>query len=67
MPVCADPSVSSQFSVRVADDGKMTFIDNRANQLLGLSVEQMVGRHWWNLVHPQDEPTLRDGFVSLMR
>lgn len=67
MPVCADPSVSSQFSVRIAEDGKMTFIDNRANQLLGLSVDQMIGRPWWSLVHPQDESTLRDAFVTLMR
>ncbi|CAI4229982.1 unnamed protein product [Auanema sp. JU1783] len=67
MPMCPDPTASSQFSVRIADDGKMTFIDSRATNLLGLSVDQLLGGFWWQLAHPADEQTLRDGFNTLMR
>lgn len=67
MPVCADPSASSQFAVRVAEDGKITFVDARATQLLGLSLDQMLGRYWWQIAHPNDEQTLREAFIALMR
>ncbi|CAJ0575360.1 unnamed protein product, partial [Mesorhabditis spiculigera] len=66
MPVCADPSTSSQFSIRVAEDGKMTFIDQRATALLNLAVDQLIGRFWWEMMHPQDEPILRDAFMALL-
>uniref|UniRef100_A0A8R1HSA5 Aryl hydrocarbon receptor nuclear translocator homolog n=1 Tax=Caenorhabditis japonica TaxID=281687 RepID=A0A8R1HSA5_CAEJA len=65
MPVCADPSSTNQFSVRVAEDGKMTFIDSRVSDLIGLSSDQLIGRYWWNLAHPADENTLKDGFTAL--
>ena len=67
MPVCADPTSTNQFSVRVAEDGKMTFIDSRVSDLIGLSSDQLIGRYWWNLAHPADEKTLQDGFVALLR
>lgn len=67
MPICADPSASSQFSVRIDADGKMTFIDSRANQLLGLSMDQMMGRPWWSLVHPTEETALREVYMNVMR
>ncbi|EGT45112.1 hypothetical protein CAEBREN_20344 [Caenorhabditis brenneri] len=66
MPVCADPTSTNQFSVRVAEDGKMTFIDSRVSDLIGLSSDQLIGRYWWNLAHPADEKTLQDGFIALL-
>nr|AAB99999.1 aryl hydrocarbon receptor nuclear translocator ortholog AHA-1 [Caenorhabditis elegans] len=66
MPVCADPTSTNQFSVRVSEDGKMTFIDARVSDLIGLSSDQLIGRYWWNLAHPADEKTLQDSFVALL-
>ncbi|CAI2302390.1 unnamed protein product [Caenorhabditis sp. 36 PRJEB53466] len=66
MPVCADPSSTNQFSVRVAEDGKMTFIDSRVSDLIGLTNDQLIGRYWWALAHPADEKTLQDAFVALL-
>ncbi|CAB3408812.1 unnamed protein product [Caenorhabditis bovis] len=66
MPICADPASTNQFAVRVAEDGKMTFIDGRVTDLIGLSVDQLVGRFWWNIVHPSDEKTLQDAFLALL-
>ncbi|CAD6184163.1 unnamed protein product [Caenorhabditis auriculariae] len=67
MPVCADPATRDQFSVRVAEDGKMTFIDSRVTELIGLSVDQLIGRYWWSLAHPSDEKMMNDAFLALMR
>ncbi|CAJ0946670.1 unnamed protein product, partial [Mesorhabditis belari] len=66
MPICADPTTSTQFSVRVAEDGKMTFVDQRATALLNLSIDQLLGRYWWQIVHPGDEQLLHDAFLALI-
>lgn len=35
--------------------------------LLSISAEQLLGRYWWQTVHPADEQTLHDAFVNILR
>ncbi|PAV82812.1 hypothetical protein WR25_21984 [Diploscapter pachys] len=67
MPPCVDPTTTKQFSVRIAEDGKTTFVDPKAAQILGLGVDQLIGRVWWQLAHPADEQLLQEAFVALLR
>lgn len=52
--------------MRIADDGKMTFVDARVSQLLGLTPDQLIGRFWWQIVHPTEEQQLHESFVAMM-
>ena len=36
-------------------------------QILGLGVDQLIGRVWWQLAHPADEQLLQEAFVALLR
>ncbi|KAK6010364.1 hypothetical protein OSTOST_24610 [Ostertagia ostertagi] len=65
MPLC-DPAELTRISMRIADDGKMTFVDARVSQLLGLTPDQLVGRFWWQVVHPSDEQSLHESFMAMM-
>ncbi|KAK6050656.1 hypothetical protein COOONC_11839 [Cooperia oncophora] len=65
MPLC-DPAELTRISMRIADDGKMTFVDARVSQLLGLTPDQLVGRFWWQVVHPSDEQSLHESFIAMM-
>lgn len=37
MPPCVDPTTTKQFSVRIAEDGKTTFVDPKAAQVSHVS------------------------------
>lgn len=65
MPLC-DPTELTRISMRIADDGKMTFVDARVSQLLGLTPDQLIGRFWWQIVHPTEEQQLHESFVAMM-
>ncbi|KAK5969039.1 PAS domain-containing protein, partial [Trichostrongylus colubriformis] len=65
MPLC-DPTELTRISMRIADDGKMTFVDARVSQLLGLTPDQLVGRFWWQVMHPSDEQSLHESFIAMM-
>ncbi|TKR92505.1 hypothetical protein L596_007146 [Steinernema carpocapsae] len=75
MPICNDLASPSSFSVRLSDEGKITFIDQRAADVLGIpsdpasgsSADRLLQRYWWQLAIPQDEKLLRDTFVQQMQ
>uniref|UniRef100_A0A7E4VXY4 Aryl hydrocarbon receptor nuclear translocator homolog n=1 Tax=Panagrellus redivivus TaxID=6233 RepID=A0A7E4VXY4_PANRE len=69
MALGQDPLVPplEQFSLRIAEDGKINFVDQRAAQLLGINVEQTIlNRYVWQIVEPALEQSVRDGFQQMM-
>jgi hypothetical protein len=67
MPVNVEPiGPHTQFTMRIAEDGKITFVDQRATDVLSLPTDQMLGRQWWQIVHPEEEAQLRDALQRLM-
>jgi PAS domain-containing protein len=52
--------------MRIAEDGKVTFVDQRAVQLLGTPVEEMLGGFWWQLAVQGEEAVLRNAFEQML-
>uniref|UniRef100_A0A1I7ZM94 PAS domain-containing protein n=1 Tax=Steinernema glaseri TaxID=37863 RepID=A0A1I7ZM94_9BILA len=74
MPICNDLASPSSFSVRLSEEGKITFIDQRAADVLGIpndpssgGADRLLGRYWWQLAVPQDEKLLRETFFQQMQ
>lgn len=67
MPVGTELSSPPQFSFRLTEEGKIAFVEQRAVALLSTPVEQLLGRYWWQVVHPADEQTLHDTFMNILR
>ncbi len=44
------------------DEGLLTFVNNRAQQLLGLTREELIGKHYSSLVHEEDNELARHVF-----
>ena len=69
MPLGSDPLSPQleQFTMRITDDGKINFVDQRAAQMLGLNLDQtFVNRHIWQVVDPANEQPVRDAFQQMM-
>ncbi|VDN40168.1 unnamed protein product [Gongylonema pulchrum] len=67
MGVSSGQNPSPQFSLRLAEDGKITFVEQRAAALLAVPTEQILGRYWWQIMHPADEQTVRDTFLHILQ
>ncbi|MCP9260996.1 Aryl hydrocarbon receptor nuclear translocator [Dirofilaria immitis] len=67
MPINTEQNSASQFSVRLAEDGKITFVEQRAAIMLSMPTEQILGRYWWQIVHPADEQTVHDTFMHIIQ
>ena len=70
MPLGTDPLSPSlqQFSMKIGEDGKIAFVDQRATQLLGINLDQsFVGRHIWEIVeqNPNDN-SIQNAFQQMM-
>ncbi|KAI1703101.1 PAS domain-containing protein [Ditylenchus destructor] len=67
-PISGRPAQNSnnQFTMRVAEDGKVTFVDQKAVDLLGSSMDEMLGKLWWKLAQSADEPMLHNAFNQLL-
>jgi len=69
MPLGSDPLSPQleQFTMRITDDGKINFVDQRAAQMLGLNLDQtFINRHIWQVVDPANEQSVRDAFQQMM-
>ncbi|KAI6223816.1 Helix-loop-helix DNA-binding domain protein [Aphelenchoides fujianensis] len=55
-----------QFTMRLNEEGKVTFVDQRAVQLLDIRVEDVVGQYIWQCVNAADEAAVRDAFLQMM-
>ena len=51
MPPCVDPTTTKQFSVRIAEDGKTTFVDPKAAQVSHVSTADIS----WKFIHVDDK------------
>ncbi|VDK48531.1 unnamed protein product [Anisakis simplex] len=67
MPVTTDLGSPPQFSLRLAEDGKITFVEHKAVSILSIPTEQLLGRYWWDIVHPSDEQALHEMFLHIMQ
>ncbi|KAI6181368.1 Helix-loop-helix DNA-binding domain protein [Aphelenchoides besseyi] len=57
---------TDQFTMRLNEEGKITFIDQRVTQLLEFRAEDFTGKYVWQCVNAADEPTVRDAFLQLV-
>jgi diguanylate cyclase (GGDEF)-like protein/PAS domain S-box-containing protein len=46
------------------NEGMFTFVNNRVEQLLGLSREELIGKHYSSLVHDEDNELARYVFIE---
>lgn len=67
MSTSSEQNSTSQFSLRLAEDGKITFVEQRAAILLSMPTEQILGRYWWQIVHPADEQTVHESFMHAIQ
>jgi PAS domain-containing protein len=67
MPVVKqDGQESDQFTMRVDESGKITFVDQRAVQLLDQRVDDIINKYLWQCFHSADEPLVNDAFRKMM-
>ena len=77
MPVVRAPSIDGggmattsedprQFTMRLAGDGQVTFVDARVAETLERPASELVGQHVSKCVHSGDENALCDAFAQLM-
>ncbi|VDM44028.1 unnamed protein product [Toxocara canis] len=45
----------------------ITFVEHKASSILSVPTEQLLGRYWWEIVHPSDEQALHEMFVHIMQ
>lgn len=55
-----------QFTMRLDEHGKITFVDQRAHQLLGQKTDEIVGKHLWKCFHSADELLISEAFRQMM-
>lgn len=53
-----------QFTMKISEEGKVTFVDQRIRELLSISVEDVLGKFWWQMV--ADETVLQNAFQQLL-
>lgn len=53
-----------QFTMRISEDGKVTFVDQRILELLSISSDEILGKLWWQIVG--DETALQNAFQQLL-
>ncbi|KAI6183214.1 Helix-loop-helix DNA-binding domain protein [Aphelenchoides bicaudatus] len=61
-----DGQDSDQFCMRTDEQGKITFVDQRIVQLLGLRTEDIINKQIWQCVHAADEPVITEAFRQLI-
>jgi PAS domain-containing protein len=69
MPLGNDPlsPTLQQFSMKINDTGKITFIDQRATQIIGISLDQSVnGRNVWEIFEQTNENLIQNAFQQMM-
>jgi aryl hydrocarbon receptor nuclear translocator len=54
------------FTMRVNEEGKITFVDQRVVQLLDQRTEDLTGKFLWKCVHSSDEQLVKDTFHQLI-
>jgi aryl hydrocarbon receptor nuclear translocator len=55
-----------QFTMRLDESGKITFVDQRINQMLSQRSEDILNKFIWQCFHSSDEPLVSDAFRQLM-
>lgn len=67
MPVVKqDAQESHRFTMRIDESGKITFVDQRAVQLLDQRLEDIMNKYIWQCFHSADEPLVNDAFTQMM-
>lgn len=56
--------IMRQFTMRIAEDGKITFVDERIYELLLIKNDEVLGKLWWQMV--SDETALKNAFQQLL-
>lgn len=56
---------STQFTLRADKEGFITYVDQKAQELLHKPISEILGKHLWMLVHSMDEQLVVDAFKSM--
>uniref|UniRef100_A0A0N4ZKT3 Aryl hydrocarbon receptor nuclear translocator homolog n=1 Tax=Parastrongyloides trichosuri TaxID=131310 RepID=A0A0N4ZKT3_PARTI len=62
MPICTEIGSPTQFTLRLSEEGKITFADQRCSSILSIQPNLLIGQFWWQLAIPGDDQILKDGF-----
>lgn len=58
---------SNQFTLRIDKEGYVTFVDQKARELLNKPIGEMLEKRVWTLVHPMDEQLVNESFKAVIR
>ncbi|KRX93362.1 Aryl hydrocarbon receptor nuclear translocator -like protein, partial [Trichinella pseudospiralis] len=56
-----------EFCVRLNEEGKFTYLDERVHGILGYKPHELLGTCWWECVHSEDQANVRDVFNQAER
>ncbi|XP_003372853.1 muscle cell intermediate filament protein OV71 [Trichinella spiralis] len=51
-----------EFCIRLNEEGKFTYLDERVYGMLGYKPHELIGTCWWECVHSEDQANVRDVF-----
>ena len=57
---------SSEISAILDTGGRFSYVNPAIEPILGLTVEETLGRDLWSLVHPDDAAVIREAFIDLV-
>lgn len=67
MPMCTELGAPSTFTLRISEEGKITFADQRCTSILGIQSNIiLVGKYWWQLTIPGEDQLIKDAFRQVM-
>ncbi|KRY68793.1 Aryl hydrocarbon receptor nuclear translocator [Trichinella pseudospiralis] len=56
-----------EFCVRLNEEGKFTYLDERVHGILGYKPHELLGTCWWECVHSEDQANVRDVFNQVLK
>lgn len=69
-PNCNDmmgPNATTEFISRHSIDGKFTFVDQRATNVLGYQPQELLGKSTFDFYHPEDKAHMKDTFEQVLK
>ncbi|KAJ8304768.1 hypothetical protein KUTeg_018351 [Tegillarca granosa] len=69
-PNCNDmmgPNATTEFISRHSIDGKFTFVDQRATNVLGYQPQELLGKSAFDFYHPEDKAHMKDTFEQVLK
>uniref|UniRef100_A0A0K0EYR8 Aryl hydrocarbon receptor nuclear translocator homolog n=1 Tax=Strongyloides venezuelensis TaxID=75913 RepID=A0A0K0EYR8_STRVS len=66
MPMCTELGAPTTFTLRISEEGKITFADQKSTAILGIQSNILIGKYWWQLTLPGEDQVIKDAFRQVM-